>query len=228
MAESIIPPITKEAARSAGLKHFFTGVPCAQGHVAKRLVSSGKCAECRRLKSARERASNPKYFSDYRKTYALINRERHIEYSSEWRKSNPDRCAAYKASWKSKNREQMRLYFTKYFRERYSADPAFRCIQRIRSRYQGALRRARLGKDVSLQSSLGYSGYELMVHIERQFVGGMSWDNRSKWHIDHIVPISQLLAEGVTDPAVINCLSNLRPVWAKENLQKGAKQTSLL
>lgn len=224
MAEPIISIITKEDAKAAGLKHFFTGAPCAQGHIAKRLVNSGKCAECRRLKSARERASNPDYFSDYR----MINRERFAEYLSEWRRNNPDRCAAYKAKWKSANKEQMRLYFTRYFREKYSADPAFRCIQRIRSRYQSALRRARLGKDVSLQSSIGYSGYELMAHIERQFVGGMSWDSRSKWHIDHIVPISQFLAEGVTDPAVINRLSNLRPIWAVDNLAKGAKQTSLL
>jgi len=224
MAEPIISIITKEDAKAAGLKHFFTGAPCAQGHIAKRLVNSGKCAECRRIKSARERASNPDYFSDYR----MINRERFAEYLSEWRRNNPDRCAAYKAKWKSANKEQMRLYFTRYFREKYSADPAFRCIQRIRSRYQSALRRARLGKDVSLQSSLGYSGYELLAHIERQFVGGMSWDSRSKWHIDHIVPISQFLAEGVTDPAVINRLSNLRPIWAVDNLAKGAKQTSLL
>lgn len=224
MAEPIISIITKEDAKAAGLKHFFTGAPCAQGHIAKRLVNSGKCAECRRLKSARERASNPDYFSDYR----MINRERFAEYLSEWRRNNPDRCAAYKAKWKSANKEQMRLYFTRYFREKYSADHAFRCIQNVRSRYQIALRRAKLGKNGPLQPSLGYSGYELMAHLERQFDRGMSWDNRGDWHIDHIIPISQYLAEGVTDPAVINRLSNLRPVWAKENLRKGAKQTSLL
>lgn len=224
MAEPIISIITKEDAKAAGLKHFFTGAPCAQGHIAKRLVNSGKCAECRRLKSARERASNPDYFSDYR----MINRERFAEYLSEWKRNNPDRCAAYKAKWKSANKEQMRLYFTRYFREKYSADPAFRCIQNVRSRYQIALRRAKLGKSGPLQPSLGYSGYELMAHLERQFDRGMSWDNRGDWHIDHIIPISQYLAEGVTDPAVINRLSNLRPVWAKENLRKGAKQTSLL
>lgn len=42
-------------------------------------------------------------------------------------------------------------------------------------------------------------------------------------HVDHIIPISWFVGNNITDPAIINALSNLRPLWAKENLLKGAK-----
>lgn len=48
----------------------------------------------------------------------------------------------------------------------------------------------------------------------------MSWDNRGEWHIDHIVPVAVMVRDGITDPAIINALTNLQPLWAKDNLAK--------
>ena len=42
------PKISREEARAQGLKRFFTGVPCKQGHISERIVSSGSCMECNR------------------------------------------------------------------------------------------------------------------------------------------------------------------------------------
>ena len=39
--------ITIEEARGKGLRHYFTGVPCARGHVALRATSTRSCTECR-------------------------------------------------------------------------------------------------------------------------------------------------------------------------------------
>src|SRR3546814_3330220 len=36
---------------------------------------------------------------------------------------------------------------------------------------------------------VGYTVADLMAHLERQFLPGMSWDNRGEWHIDHIRPL---------------------------------------
>lgn len=69
---------------------------------------------------------------------------------------------------------------------------------------------------------IGYTKEQLREHIESQFVDGMGWDNKSEWHIDHIKPVSVFLKEGITDPKVINALSNLQPLWAKDNLSKGS------
>jgi len=53
----------------------------------------------------------------------------------------------------------------------------------------------------------------------------MSWDNWTKdgWHIDHIIPLA---AFDLTDREQVKqaChYTNLRPMWAEENLSKGAK-----
>jgi hypothetical protein len=44
--------ISRSAAKSAGLKRYYTGVPCVNGHVAERLVKSWTCLECRKEQKA--------------------------------------------------------------------------------------------------------------------------------------------------------------------------------
>lgn len=61
----------------------------------------------------------------------------------------------------------------------------------------------------------------LRQHIETQFEEGMSWDNRSEWHIDHVLPIS--LANSEEDVIRLNHWTNLRPLWAFDNISKGNK-----
>jgi hypothetical protein len=70
---------------------------------------------------------------------------------------------------------------------------------------------------------LGYTKLDLVNHLEPRFLPGMSWCSRREWHIDHIKPIIAFVKEGITDPKIINALSNLQPLWAKDNLRKRAK-----
>lgn len=70
---------------------------------------------------------------------------------------------------------------------------------------------------------LGYTSEMLRTRIEYQFQEGMSWDNYGDWHIDHKIPVARLLARGETRPHIINALSNLQPMWAEENMRKGAR-----
>lgn len=46
----------REAATNAEDKHYFTGIPCINGHIAKRLTQNGSCIPCEneRVKNARE------------------------------------------------------------------------------------------------------------------------------------------------------------------------------
>jgi hypothetical protein len=80
------------------------------------------------------------------------------------------------------------------------------------------------------ESLLGYTIAELRTHLERQFLPGMSWHNMGKWHIDHIVPLASFTITGPDDPELKRAwaLPNLRPLWARDNIAKGAKTTSLL
>ena len=46
----------RKAAAVAGKRYYETGIPCKYGHVAKRVVSYGKCIECIKVKNG----SSPK------------------------------------------------------------------------------------------------------------------------------------------------------------------------
>lgn len=81
------------------------------------------------------------------------------------------------------------------------------------------------GKKKNIPSELlvGYTKDELRQHIESQFTGEMSWENRNSFHIDHIKPVAQFFREGIYDPAIINALDNLRPLSPEENMAKSDK-----
>jgi hypothetical protein len=86
------------------------------------------------------------------------------------------------------------------------------------------------GKKASWTGLVGYGADELRRHLERQFSKGMSWDNFGEWHIDHIVPISRFTFSSSEDEQFKQCwsLTNLRPLWARENISKGARRELLL
>jgi len=78
-------------------------------------------------------------------------------------------------------------------------------------------------KATKTYDALGYTEKQLLAHISAQFKHGMSWDNRESFHIDHIIPIAWYIKNGVTDPKVINALSNLQPLYPDENRKKSDK-----
>lgn len=134
-----------------------------------------------------------------------------------------------------------RLTEAERYRFRYATDMEFRCAQRLRLRIKKKLRRddvaaairdAALGKRPAkpLMRRLGYTAGQLKAHVERQFVGRMSWQAfaEGKIHIDHIRPLSafDLSDDGQFREAF--SLPNMRPLWARDNLAKGASVLHLL
>lgn len=85
------------------------------------------------------------------------------------------------------------------------------------------LKKGKEGK--SWTELLEFNLNSLMVHMEKQFTRGMSWGNYGEWHIDHIIPVSVFNFSSPKHLDFKRCwqLSNLRPLWAKENLAKGMK-----
>lgn len=82
----------------------------------------------------------------------------------------------------------------------------------------------------SWERLVGYTVTDLMRHLERQFLSGMSWDNRGEWHIDHILPLASFKFTSPDDPEfrAAWALTNLRPLWAKDNMRKSDKRTHLI
>ena len=77
---------------------------------------------------------------------------------------------------------------------------------------------------------LGFSVEELIAHLEKQFSGRMSWDNYGEWHVDHILPLASFQYEAPSDPdfKLAWALTNLRPLWATDNIRKGPRRHLLI
>jgi len=71
---------------------------------------------------------------------------------------------------------------------------------------------------------LGYSTIELVNHLEKKFIDGMSWDNygRGGWHIDHIRPLASFDKEDSNWLSIAFSLDNLQPLYESENCSKGS------
>jgi hypothetical protein len=105
-------------------------------------------------------------------------------------------------------------------------EPKYRIHGRISANMRIALKKQKVSKENPTFMMLGYSLENLMTHLEKQFSKGMSWNNIGKWHIDHIIPMDS--ASTLEDVIRLNHFSNLRPLWAKENLSKGKNRTHLI
>jgi hypothetical protein len=108
-----------------------------------------------------------------------------------------------------------------YQMNRRKNDPLFALIGRVRAGIRQSIRKNGYKKNTKTEKILGCTWEEFKSHIEKQFLKGMNWDNISDWHIDHIIPLSSAKTE--QDIILLNNFTNLRPLFAIDNLQKGDK-----
>jgi hypothetical protein len=93
--------------------------------------------------------------------------------------------------------------------------------QAMRSAIRKSFSRMDINKNYTPLEILGVDWVEFFSYFEKLFKEGMSWDNRGKWQIDHIIPIS--IARNEDDMFKLNHYSNFQPLWRKENMEKSNK-----
>lgn len=170
-----------------------------------------------KIYSKRHYNKNIEKYRKYGKNHYLNNKTMHNEYSREYYENNKVKSNEYGKVWRQNNIEKCR----EYARNRYKKNLELATIKWMRN---FLYRTEKLGFNKELLNTVmefGYTPRQLILRIECQFKEGMSWDNRKEWHIDHKKPISSF-KEG-TSPKTINMLSNLQPMWKKDNLSKGNK-----
>lgn len=168
------------------------------------------------------------YYRKHAEAISAVRRERY--------KKDPGKIIAQVHRYYRKNRERVIAYKTEYAlnnkiaisirnRLHYNSNPS----RRIKESMSRLMNKSLIsGKgNTSWQRLVGYTLKELMEHLESQFVAGMSWENhgRTGWHIDHIRPIASFSFDSPGHPEFQQCwaLSNLQPLWAPDNLRKGAR-----
>lgn len=152
---------------------------------------NGQCVDCFRSKAILWNKSRPEKVKESQKKYYLKNKESLNKYANEYQKAMRRQC----------NMKSMK--------------------ERMNARIRNSLKADGYSKNSSTSELIGCDWGDFLRHIELQFLPMMSWDNRSRWHIDHIIPCSSATSE--EELVRLFHFTNLRPIWAKDNRVKSDK-----
>ena len=153
------------------------------------------------------------------KQYRKENKEQLKEYNKQYHIKNKEQLKEYNKQYHIKNKEQIR----EYTNNRLKTDPLFALTCRIRCLIRGTITNKGYTKKSKTHEILGIDWMGLKEHMERQFIGGMNWENRDQWHIDHIKPCCKFNLLDKNEQIKCFHYTNLQPLWAKDNLSKGGK-----
>lgn len=141
-------------------------------------------------------------------------KEKRRKAHASWKQNNKAAVVRWAKKWRENNKEKLRSYSKKRSR------PKDRVVENLRKRLRQYLKGVDIGGCLGL---IGCTRKRLIRHIESRLEQGMDWANYgSVWHIDHIVPCAMF---NLSDPcAAKKCFhySNLRPLFAAKNMEKGA------
>jgi hypothetical protein len=203
---------------------------------------SRSCTRCGLLKTVecfstmgtgRRRSSCKPCTAELARIDRIQNPERHRAANKRWNERHPEKRRALHHRWRSKNLDKDRATCRAWGRAnrqrrnekkrlRMVSDVNFKLAERLRIRIWDAVKGDQ--KSGSAVSDLGCTIPELKAHLESKFQPGMTWDNWGKtgWHIDHIKPLSKFDLADRQQFLQACHYTNLQPLWAEENLMKGA------
>ena len=194
-------------------------------------VSEAK-KRCYRNKIDQYKQNHRKYYEDNRdavlsqaKEYREKNKEVINGRDRDYYQRNRQEYLRKQAEYQRVNAESRNEYNRKYRKNRRQVDKMFGIKENMRARFRYELAKRGDGQHIKANEYLGCSWVELRIHLENQFKDEMSWDNYGDWHVDHIIP----LASAQTKDEIIKLChySNLQPLWAFDNLSKGAKMPDI-
>lgn len=177
------------------------------------------CKPCAIEKARKWYAENKEYATLAMGEYRDANKEKEIERARQWAIKNREKSQAIKAAWKKRNPECGRSYQ----KRKVANDLLFKLKIDMRRRLWSVLAGRGWKKSRRSEEIFGCTYEFLMEYLTSKFKEGMSWENRSEWHIDHIVPLAS--AKTAEEMCALAHYTNLQPLWAAENWAKGGRDT---
>ncbi len=157
------------------------------------------------------------------KLYYNKNLEQIKLYQIHYRTINRDKLKQKELEYRIKHRKIICIRQYKYRNRKRKTDPYFKLLDNLRNRIYCVLK-GKIKKSTRTLTLLGVKNIsQVKLHLEKQFKNGMTWKNHGKWHIDHIKPCASF---DLTCPQQqLRCFNykNLQPLWAFQNMSKGAK-----
>ena len=158
-----------------------------------------------------------------KKQYYINNREKILKKKAIHAKRPKEitRKKNYNKIYRINNFEKIQQWNTVYIRKRYKTDSNYKLIKILRARIRMALRYN--WKAARTTELLGASIPEVWNHLEKQFQPGMTRKNHGLWHVDHIKPCVAFDLSDSEQQKKCFHYTNLQPLWAFDNISKGAK-----
>ena len=103
-------PATKAEALALGVRTFFPGTPCANGHIAERIAFPRRsaCVECNRAGARRGKRRYYEKNKDAERSKARVYQAKLRASKLDWGSRNPEAFAEMKSVWKKANLERGR------------------------------------------------------------------------------------------------------------------------
>lgn len=194
----------------------------------------------RRKNEKKIKESSKKYYIRYKNTviknWCEKNKEKHKEMQKNWYEKNKEKLKESRKKYRDENKNKIKQYLKEYAkknkkkinerkRKREKTNNMVRLRKVLRHRIYDSIKNNYSIKAYKTQELLGCTVEEAKEHIEKQFKEGMSWENygHKTWHIDHIIPCASFDLSDPEQQKKCFHYTNLQPLWAKDNMSKGAK-----
>ena len=175
----------------------------------------------KKVKTATRKTIDPDYLRDINRKAYLKRKENDPEYFKRQYLKRKEKDPDFKKKEHKKYYQKNKDTILSKRKERRKNDPVYALGIRIRNLINVSFSKKGKRKKSKAEIILGCTIPEFHRHIESLFVEGMNWDNRSKWDIDHKIPIASANTE--EDIIRLNHYTNLRPLWSYDNRSKGAR-----
>lgn len=176
-----------------------------------------------KIAASREKflADNPGRHEEIKRAYYDRNVELCKERSGKSFRANRERCLQLQKEWMKNHPEKARAINSRRYKNQI-ATPLGKLKTLMRTRIGGIFKKAGYRKNSRTHEILGCEYEHFVKHIESQFTVGMCWEKMgAEIHIDHKIPLASATCE--SDLIRLNHYTNLRPLWALDNMKKGAR-----
>jgi hypothetical protein len=214
--------ISRKDAKEQGLKVYYTGKPCKNGHFSERYASSTTCVDCSKAWAKSHKNERAEYMKEYQE------RTSYKEYQKKYRTENKEVLSKAKLEWRQFNKEKVKEYFREYNEKNYTKLREYRkeyySSEEVRLRYKEKYKENPLAFTVhnacrealKRTTQCRWADKKILRQIFKK-IKLLNKESKTTYHADHILPLKHPLVCGLHNHF------NLRIVTASENLTKSNK-----